>query len=448
MSDAVTFLHISPSLAPPADGSSSKPHRCKPESHLLASPLRSGYNERTMKPIALTNGRIVLPHRIITDGALLIHRGAIQDLVETDALPADALRVDVGGRLVAPGLIDIHTHGARGHTFNEPTAASFDAITRANARHGVTSLLATTATDTIENLVACLQFTREWMQASARADRPTGARILGMHVEGPYFALSQAGAQDPRQIRNPDDGTPAQLLAHADIIRMMSFAPELPGALELTQELVRLGVVPAAGHSAAREEDLLPAYQAGLRHFIHIWSAQSTTVREGPWRKPGLLEVTLAYDGVTAEMIADNRHLPPTLMKLAYKCLGPERLCAISDATSGAGLPEGARFRMGGMEYEVHDGVGMLLDRTAFAGSTTLLGQMLPVLTEVVGIPLPDAVRMCSLTPARLIGVGGRKGSLEAGKDADIAIFNPDFSVWSVLIDGRWIQEEGLHHVN
>lgn len=157
-------------------------------------------------------------------------------------------------------------------------------------------------------------------------------------------------------------------------------------------------------------------------------------VREGPWRKPGLLESALTFDGLTVEMIADNKHLPPTLMKLAYKCIGPDRLCAISDATSGAGLPTGSHFTMGGMEYEVADGVGMMFDRSAFAGSTTLLGQMLPILINVVGIPLVEAIRMTTLTPARVIGVDERKGSLAAGKDADIAIWNENFTPWRVII--------------
>jgi len=150
----------------------------------------------------------------------------------------------------------------------------------------------------------------------------------------------------------------------------MTYAPESPEALELTARVARLGIVPTAGHSSARDEDVLVAMEVGLRHAIHIWSEQSTTIREGPWRKPGLLEATLAFDELTAEMIADNKHLPPTLMKLAYKCKGSDRLCVVSDATSGAGMPEGARFHMGEVEYEVHDGVGMLLDHTGFAGST------------------------------------------------------------------------------
>ncbi len=267
------------------------------------------------------------------------------------------------------------------------------------------------------------------MQTNAHtAEAQDGAQLLGVHVEGPYFALAQAGAQDPANIRNPDDGTVEQLLAFDDVIKMMSFAPELPGAIALTERLVQAGIVAAAGHSATHEEDMVGALQAGLRHTIHIWSGQSTTIREGSSRKPGLLEVTLTNDRVTAEMIADNRHLPPTLMKLAYKCLGPDRLCVISDATSGAGLPEGARFRMGKMEYVVQDGVGMMLDGSAFAGSTTLLNDMLRVLTQAVGIDPVEAVRMASLTPARVIGVDARKGSIEPGKDADLVVFDGTFA--------------------
>ncbi|MCB9419954.1 MAG: N-acetylglucosamine-6-phosphate deacetylase [Ardenticatenaceae bacterium] len=382
---------------------------------------------------ALVNGRIVLPDRVVMGKAVLIEGTIIAGIVEADLLGDDVARVDVNGRVITPGLIDIHTHGALGHTFNEPTAEAFGAITAENARRGVTALLATTATAPIPDLAASLAFARQWMQ-----EDHNGAQLLGVHVEGPYFNVAQAGAQDPANVRNPDDCSVDQLLAYHDVIRQFTYAPELPGAVELTKRLVELGIVAAAGHSSAKEEEVAAAIDTGLHHIIHIWSAQSTTVREGPWRKPGLLEVSLVYDNLTVEMIADNKHLPSTLMKLAYKCIGPDRLCIISDATSGAGLPDGSRFRMGGLEYEVDDGVGMMLDRSSFAGSSTLLNEMIPILIERVGVPLPEAVRMASLTPARVIGVADRKGSLEAGKDADIAIFNDDFTAWRVLINGRW----------
>lgn len=383
--------------------------------------------------LALVNGRVVLPDQVVKGKAVLVDGAVIAGIVDVGDLGSDVIQVDVNGRFITPGLIDIHTHGALGHTFNEPTTEAFAIITAENSRRGVTSLLATTATAPIPDLVACLAFTRQWM-----AETHNGAQVLGMHVEGPYFNVAQAGAQDPANVRNPDDGTVDQLLVHHDVIRQFTYAPELPGAVELTRRLVELGIVAAAGHSSAKEEEVATAIDAGLHHIIHIWSAQSTTVREGPWRKPGLLEVSLVYDNLTVEMIADNKHLPPTLMKLAYKCIGPDRLCIISDATSGAGLPDGSRFRMGGLEYEVDDGVGMMLDRSSFAGSSTLLNEMIPVLTGHVGVPLPEAVRMASLTPARVIGVADRKGSLAVGKDADIAIFNDDFTAWRVLINGRW----------
>ena len=399
---------------------------------------RSGDQMADQEPsrLALINGRIVLPHQLLVGGALLLEDGRIAAITADSASARGLPTIDVGGRLVTPGLIDIHTHGAAGHSFNDPSTKAYAVITAAQARAGVTGLLATMATDTVENLAACLAATRSWMTS----EQP-GAQLLGSHVEGPYFALAQAGAQDPAQLRTPDDGSAGALLAYADIIRLFSLAPELPGAEALVRQLLRLGIKPAAGHSAATEDELAPVIDAGLGHMIHIWSGQSNTVRVGPWRKPGLLEVTLASKTLTSEMIADNRHLPPTLMQLAVKCLGPDRLAIVSDATPGAGLPEGARFRMGGMEYEVHDGVGMLLDRTAFAGSTTLLNRMLPVLIDVVGVPLVEAVRMASLTPAKIIGVDARKGSLQVGKDADIAIFEDDFSAWGVLSAGRWIVE-------
>lgn len=383
-------------------------------------------NRRT----ALINGRLVLPDAIVDDQAMLIEQGTIVAITR-DAL-GDAKPIDVGGRWITPGLIDLHTHGALGHTFNEPTREAYAAICDENARRGVTGVLATLAPAPLAALKRCLEFMRAW-----RRELHTGAEVLGGYLESPYTNLAQKGALDPSCLRSPDDGSAEELLEYADVLRVFMLAPELPGALELVAKINRAGIVPAAGHSSAYDTHVLAAMERGLRHVTHIWSAMSMVVRDGPWRKPGLLESALTFDGLTVEMIADNKHLPPTLMKLAYKCIGPDRLCVISDATSGAGLPNGSRFKMGGMEYEVSNGVGMMFDRSAFAGSTTLLGQMLPILIKVVGIPVVEAIRMMTLTPARIVGVADRKGSLAAGKDADIVIWNEDFTPWRVWLGGR-----------
>ncbi|MEW5718786.1 MAG: N-acetylglucosamine-6-phosphate deacetylase [Chloroflexota bacterium] len=382
---------------------------------------------------ALSHGRIVLSNEIAVGKAIVVEGAKILGVADAGALGSDIEVIDVGGRIITPGLIDLHTHGALGHTFNEPTAESFATICAENARRGVTALLATLAVAPISDLARCLEFCRAW-----RREAPTGAQVLGAHIESPYINAAQKGALDPHNLHLPDDGSPDVLLEHHDALKIFVLAPELPGALQLVSKLNDLGIVPAAGHSSAKDSDVLAAMRVGLRHVTHIWSAMSMVVREGPWRKPGLLEAALTFDGLTVEMIADNKHLPPTLMKLAYKCVGADRLCAISDATSGAGLPEGARFKMGGMEYEVRDGVGMMLDRSSFAGSSTLVNEMIPILTNVVGIPLVEALRMATLTPARVIGVHSRKGSIAPGKDADLAIFDDDFTAWRTMIGGRW----------
>lgn len=387
--------------------------------------------------IALVNGRIVLPDAVTQDKAIVVEGEKILALVSEGALDSHIEKIDVGGRFITPGLIDLHTHGALGHTFNEPTADAFGTICTENAQRGVTTLVATLATAPLADLVACLNFAREWMRAPR-----AGARVLGVYLESPYINPAQKGALDPTNLRTPDDGSVDVLLEHSDVIKIFALAPELPGALTLVAKLAQRGIVPAVGHSSAYDEHVFAAMRVGLRHVTHIWSAMSMTIREGPWRKPGIVETALVDDHLTVEMICDNKHLPPTLMKLAYKCIGADRLCVISDATSGAGLPEGARFRMGALEYEVRDGVGMMLDRSAFAGSTTLLNAMIPILTNIVGVPLAKTIRMMTLTPARVLGIDARVGSIAPSKNADIVIFNDDWSAWRVMIGGKWMTND------
>jgi N-acetylglucosamine-6-phosphate deacetylase len=382
---------------------------------------------------ALSNGRIVLPDAIVLGKAVVMEGERIAGIAGAGELGQDTVEIDVAGRYITPGLIDIHTHGALGHTFNQPVEKAFEAITRENARRGVTALVATLAPAPIPDLVRCLEFCQGWT-----SQKHGGSQVLGMHLESPYVSPAQKGALDPRNLHAPGDGTADALLEHHDVIKVFVVAPELPGALQLIHRLSDLSIVPAAGHSMAKEEEIRAAMGEGLRHVTHIWSAMSSVVREGPWRKPGLLEAALTFDGLTVEMIADNKHLPPTLMKLAYKCIGADRLCAISDATSGAGLPDGARFQMGEMEYEVRDGVGMMLDRSSFAGGAKLVNEMIAILTDVVGIPLVEAIRMLTLTPARAIGVNRQRGSIEPGKCADLAIFDEDWTAWRTMIGGRW----------
>ena len=387
---------------------------------------------RSHTATALVNGRIVLPDRVVAGSALVVENGRIAGLAGPSDLGSGVEQVDVGGSWITPGMIDIHTHGALRHTFNEPDPEAWTVITEENLRCGTTALLATFAPT--PDLLHELAFCRQWM-----GEEHGGAQVLGAYLESPYINVAQKGALDASCVRAANDGSAAALLQYAGMLRVVMLAPELPGALDLVEALNAAGIVPSAGHSMAQDTDVRAAMRVGLRHVTHLWSAMSLVVREGPWRKPGLLEAALTFDGLTAEIIADNRHLPPTLMQLAYKCLGPDRLCAVSDALGGAGLPEGSVYTMGGLSYDVRDGVGMVLDRTSFAGSTTLLPKMLPVLIDVVGIPLVEAVRMTTLTPARIIGLDGERGSLEPGKRADLVVFDDAFAPQRIMLGGEWV---------
>lgn len=386
--------------------------------------------------LALTNGRIVLPDRIAEGLTLVVEpdAGRIAGLAAAGELGSETDIVDVEGRAIIPGLVDLHTHGGQGYTFDMPTTESYARILTMNARAGVTALLGTLGSVSIAEAVACLDFGRRWQAAEHGR-----ARLIGMYLESPYISPAQAGALDPAGIRRADDGSAEPLFGCTDILRIFMLAPETPGALPLVERMAERDVVVAAGHTAAKEEQIVAAIERGLSHVTHIWSAMSMTVREGPWRKPGLVETALVDERLTVEMIADNRHLPRTLMRLATRCIPPERLCAVSDAATGAGLPEGTRLKLGPVAFEVRDGVGMLLDGSAFAGSTTLLGQMLPVLHDVVGLSLVDAVRMCSLTPARIAGWADRIGSLTPGKLADVVVLDADLALWRVMIGGQWL---------
>jgi N-acetylglucosamine-6-phosphate deacetylase len=383
---------------------------------------------------ALVGPRVVLEEEVLEDHAVLVRDGRIEAIVPASQVPADAAYRDLGDGILTPGLVDVHTHGAMGHSFNEGTETAVRAALSTLLAAGVTTVLPTLATAPLEDLEQALRAI-----GSVQGERGL-PRVPGAHLEGPYFAQEQCGAQDPDHLRRPDDGSVDRLLEHASAIRMMSYAPELPGAVALTRRLVEADIVPAAGHSDARDEDLLACQEVGLRHVIHVFSGQSTTVRRGPWRKPGLLEATLASDDLTVEVIADGKHLPATLLRMAHRCL-PGRLCLVSDSTPGAGLPDGERYRMGRREYVVSDGVGMTLDRASFGGSTTLLPDMIRIAMQAMGIGLPEAVAMASAVPARAAGLDG-VGTIAPGHHADLALFTKDLTLKAVALAGQW------HHIN
>jgi N-acetylglucosamine-6-phosphate deacetylase len=383
----------------------------------------------------LVNGIIIFPNDIVCNKALLIKNGLIHkiiDDIEVRELPKETSVIDVNGNYITPGLIDLHIHGCLGCTFNDEDKHSISKIKEYCLSNGVTSILATLSTAPLTNLLKNLSLLRKVIKESDPV-------ILGVYLEGPFFNKEQSGAQDSVNIIKPTTDAISSLLEYSEEIKIFSLAPEIEGSIDLIKKLTGLGVIAAAGHSSATDKDFLAAMDAGLKHVTHIYSGQSSTIRKTMWRIPGLLEATLVYDGFTVEMIADNKHIPKTLMKLAYKCIGRDRLCIISDSTSGTGFPDGSTFRMGEVEYEVHNGVGVTLDRKSFAGSVTMINKMIPILREALDIQIDCAVQMMSLNPARILGVQKNKGSIENGKDADIAIFDKHFNCLATWKNGNLV---------
>ena len=378
---------------------------------------------------AYTCDAIVVDDAALHSYAVIVEDGRIQAVCPRAELPSDVQVTELDGAYLTAGLIDVHVHGAGGRGYNESCDEAADAIGRTLLEAGITTALPTLASAQIPDLV----------DAIPTAMRRSGDRrpwLPGVQLEGPYLALAQAGAQDPAAIRNPDDGSLESILEMAELVAMIAIAPELSGSLGAIERLVEAGVVVAAGHSDGTAAQLRAAQERGLSHVTHIFSGQSTTRREEARRIPGMLEGTLTSDGLTVEMIADGHHLPGDLMRLAHRCL-PGALCLISDASPGAGLPEGSSYRMADVEYVVEGGVGMTLDRTSFGGSTTLLSAMLPVARDALGVGVPELMAMVTSTPARAARLED-VGRIAPGYWADLALFDEDLRPKAVALRGQW----------
>lgn len=389
-------------------------------------------SERVLLDGALTAASILL------DGDRIIEVAHGHDAIEHHG----AKHIDVRDAIVTPGLIDLHIHGAAGHSFEGAVGSSSHpgaphegpapAILRHLASVGVTSVQASLASDRVSSMVRRSRALRDLRHHSI----PGAANLLGVHLEGPFLAPSQSGAHDPGNLRSPSSEDVASLAA--TVPTMVTLAPELPGAGEAVAAFKAAGTVVAAGHSEAIKADLADATAKGLSHVTHLWSGQSSTTRSGPWRVPGLLEEALASSDLTAEVIADGKHLPPALLEIARRCFG-ERLIVVSDATPGAGMPEGFRYPLASVKCEVRRGVGMVLNMNSFGGSTTTLPAMLSYLYREMGWPLSEVLAMSTSRPAQIAGLGHRKGSIAPGYDADIAVFNDEFEAQTVIVRGQQI---------
>lgn len=375
-------------------------------------------------PTAIVNGDVYTPSRIIArDGVVLVEgsRVAAVGAAGDVAVPDGARVVDAGGDIVCPGYVDIHVHGGGGADAADGTPQAVRTAARELLRAGTTSFLPTTGSAPLDHLWRAFDAIVDVM----RARGPHEARALGIHMEGPFFSPQQAGAHNPELLRMPTPAERERLYGYAGSLARVTLAPEREGALELVRELARRGVLVSAGHSDALYAQVCDAMRAGLRHVTHLWSSMSTVRRIGPKRYSGVLEAGLVEDGLTAEMIADGYHLPSSLMRIAYRMKGPEKLCLVSDAMRAMGMGPG-EYEIAGLTAVVEEGGGVAVtqDRASFAGSISTVAQCVEHVVRVVGISLVDALRMATETPARILGVADRVGRLAVGAEADLLILD------------------------
>ncbi len=383
----------------------------------------------------ITNARIIRDGKI-TDGAVAYENGILTAVpANTDGCEI----IDAGGAYLSAGFIDLHTHGGGGYDFMDGTVESFLGAAELHAQHGTTTLLPTAMSASYEE--TCAMFD---VHARAQEINERGADMPGIHLEGPYFSPAQAGAQDPRFLKNPTPEEYLPILNSTDKLLRWSVACELDGAFALADACREKGVLCAVGHSDADLATVEEAMKHGYTHLTHFYSGMSTVHRVNAYRVCGVVEAGYLLDDLTVEIIADGCHLPKGLLQMIYRFIGPDRTCLVTDSIRGAGLPDGAESILGslanGQTVIIEDGVAKMPDRQAFAGSVATTDRLLRTMVNVAEVPLCDAVKMLTETPAKIQKFTDR-GTLEIGKRADIVLFDDDLQVVRTIVGGRTVFE-------
>ena len=376
-----------------------------------------------------TNARLIFRDGIQEGLELVVEKGKITAIREHSHARANEV-LDLHGNYLAPGFIDLHVHGALGHDSMEASAEAFQAICDYHASGGTTALLLTTATAPLDRITDVLNAVRDC--------RCSITRIAGVHVEGPFISKAKCGAQHAEFIQNPSRASVQQLLDHANVIKRITIAPELQGAPRTIEDFYTQGISVSGGHSDAWDEEAREGFARGMRSVTHIFNCMSSARRRGIYRVGGLLEFALSEPRIGCELIADGRHVSATLMKMLYRAKGPGGICLVTDATAGAGLPNGSQFSLFGRDCIVEDGVCLLADRSALAGGASRMIDVVRTMIMKVNVPLHEAVMMATENPARAIGLE-TKGRLEVGADADLVVLSPELEVVRTLAGGEEI---------
>jgi len=386
-----------------------------------------------MPVTAIYASRILTPQEELLDAVILVEGGRITAIGHRDEvkIPEGAVDYVASGMTVVPGFVDVHIHGAGGHDVMEATHAALDCITSTVARHGTTSILATTVTAPVDETCKSLEGIAQYIRSHEHQEN-TGlaAEILGIHLEGPFISKTRRGVHPSDSITRPSIEILDKFRAASDgLISILTVAPEVSGALDLIRAAVTNGIVAAIGHTDADYEQARAAIQAGARHAVHFYNA----MRPFSHRDPGVIGAVLTEPDVTAEIIADGVHVAGPAIQVLLGTKGFDTVLLASDGTAAAGMPDG-NFRLGNFEVTVKDGV-CRNSEGKLAGSTLTLDRALRYIVSL-GVPLIDALRMATILPARRLGLAGTKGIIAIGADADLVILTPDLRVAGVMTRG------------
>ena len=380
----------------------------------------------------IINGRVLTPQGWIEGGSVVIEGNKIKAVKECNCLEEGAEVIDAKGCVVVPGGIEMHVHGGGGRDFMEGTEEAFRVAVDAHLQYGTTAIYPTLSSSTIPMIEKAVETCDKLMQ---EPDSP----ILGLHLEGPYFNPKQAGAQIPEWIKAPVAEEYEPLLEKSKCLKRWDEAPELPGSIDFIKSCCKHGVLPSIGHTRATYEDVHAANEAGMTHATHFYNAMPVVYKNREFKVAGTVESIFAEENMTVEMIADGIHVPPVMLRMIYQIKGVEKTALVTDSLACAATHGDAAFDP---RVILEDGVCKLADRSALAGSIATMDRLIRTCVQQAGIPLQDACRMASETPAKIMGVYDRKGSIEAGKDADIIMFNDDLELTFVMQMGRIVRAD------
>lgn len=382
----------------------------------------------------ITNCRIVLEDRVIDNGTLEYEEGVITGISENSVKDGD---IDGRGLTLAPGVVDLHTHGSGGFDFMDGDEEAIHGAARGLAAFGTTTALATTLTSSDDELFSFFDNLREAQKRRGRNE----ARIPGAHLEGPYFNMDMKGAQDPRYIRNPSPEHYEAVLERSDgNIKRWSVAPELDGAMSFIKDISSMGIIVSGGHTKADFRTIGEAVENGMTMLTHYYSAMSSMTKSHSWKILGTTEAGFYFDALTVELICDGCHLPQDLLKLIFKLKDRDHIIAISDSMRGAGFVSGRSIlgpKNNGTPVVIKDGVAYLEDLSCFAGSVATGIRLVKTLATLAGLSLTEIFRTTSFTPAKLLKMDTSIGSIEEGKCADFILFDDDYNLDSVYIAGE-----------